>query len=140
MGGEYHHVGSLFGFEAGLEALLSPTHLMLAAGALLILSGPARAAWSRPHAKDTEATAGTWPAVLSLLLVFSILTFFTDCVNALVNPFLIVDNPVPVTKYPAVQSAVAVAFQYHRETQGLAGACSSPRSSPASCCSPSSAE
>jgi len=110
---------TLFGFEAGLEALLSPTHLLLAASAILILSGPWRAAVNRPRAAARTATP--WSAVLSLLMLLSILTFFTDYANALVNPFLIVDNPVPVEKYPVVQSPIASAFQYHREAQGLAG-------------------
>jgi hypothetical protein len=34
-----------FGIEVSIDALLSPTHLMLLVGALLILSGPLRAAW-----------------------------------------------------------------------------------------------
>ena len=59
--------------------------------------------------------------MLALLLAFSILTFFTDYANTLVNPYLIIDNPVPVEKYPVVQGPVASAFQYHREAQGLTG-------------------
>jgi hypothetical protein len=34
-----------FGIEVSIDALLSPTHLLLLVGALLILSGPLRAAW-----------------------------------------------------------------------------------------------
>jgi hypothetical protein len=36
---------TLFGIEVSIDALLSPTHLMLLVGAMLILSGPLRAAW-----------------------------------------------------------------------------------------------
>ena len=36
----------IFGIEVSIDALLSPTHLMLLVGALLILSGPLRAAWT----------------------------------------------------------------------------------------------
>jgi hypothetical protein len=39
---------TLLGVEADLEALLSPTHLILAIGGVLIGSGPLRAAWRRP--------------------------------------------------------------------------------------------
>ena len=35
----------VFGIEVSIDALLSPTHLLLLIGALLILSGPLRAAW-----------------------------------------------------------------------------------------------
>ena len=35
----------VFGIEVSIDALLSPTHLMLLVGALLILSGPLRSAW-----------------------------------------------------------------------------------------------
>jgi hypothetical protein len=35
---------TLFGFEADEEALLSPAHLLLATGAILLTSGPLRAA------------------------------------------------------------------------------------------------
>ena len=38
----------LFGIEANVEALLSPTHLTLFLGGLLFLTGPVRAAWRRP--------------------------------------------------------------------------------------------
>ena len=37
----------LLGIEVDVEALLSPTHLLLALGGTLILSGPLRAAWRR---------------------------------------------------------------------------------------------
>lgn len=40
---------TLFGIEAGVEALLSPTHLALALGLGLIASGPIRAAWRQPR-------------------------------------------------------------------------------------------
>jgi hypothetical protein len=36
---------TIFGIEVSIDALLSPTHLMLLVGAVLILSGPLRAAW-----------------------------------------------------------------------------------------------
>ncbi len=48
--------------------------------------------------------------------MLSLLTFFTDYVNSLVNPYLLVENPVP-----AVQGPIAGAFQFEREAQGLAG-------------------
>ena len=65
----------LFGIEAGTQALLSPTHLGLALGMGLIVSGPLRAAWRRPEPVLGWAAQG--PMVLALLLTLSILTLFT---------------------------------------------------------------
>jgi len=45
LGGGLRH--GLLGVEVGLEALLSPTHLLLALGAVLMVAGPFRAAWRR---------------------------------------------------------------------------------------------
>ncbi len=53
---------SLWGFEEGFNALLSPTHLLIGAGMLLIVTGPIRSVLSR---KPTQAT---WLAQLPLLL------------------------------------------------------------------------
>ena len=69
-----------FGIEVGLEALLSPTHLLLAAGATLVASGPFRAAWLRPRGRSGAVPL---PALLSLGLTVSVLVFFT----AYANPF-----------------------------------------------------
>ena len=45
----------LFGIEMNVDALLSPTHLMLALGVVLMVTGPLRAAWLR---FPTENVAG----------------------------------------------------------------------------------
>jgi len=66
----------LLGIEVNVEALLSPTHLLLAVGGALIITGPLRAAWARGE-------GSTWPALVSLALLLSILTFFTAYANPL---------------------------------------------------------
>ena len=62
-----------FGFEAGVEALISPAHLYLALTGLLILTGPIRAFWNRQ-------TDGSWgslvPVILCFTCVTSVFTFF----------------------------------------------------------------
>src|SRR5215467_6911843 len=77
----------LFGIERSVEALLSPTHLGLALGGGLVATGPLRAAW---HRRD-GAEAGSWghlgPAILSLTLTLSLLTFFTEYASPFVNPW-----------------------------------------------------
>lgn len=63
-----------FGFEENLEQLLSPSHLALASGAFLFMTGPVRAAWRR---KNAAGWANLFPAILALTLILSLFTFFT---------------------------------------------------------------
>ncbi len=74
---------TLFGIEASIDALLSPTHLVLATGASLIATGPLRAAWRRSSSQAPGATglAALLPAVISLTTFYSVLTFFTEYVS-----------------------------------------------------------
>ena len=73
---------TLFGIEAGVEALVSPTHLALALGLGLIASGPVRAAWRRPRPVSGWAAQG--PMLLALTSTLSVLTFFTEYAHPLV--------------------------------------------------------
>ena len=66
---------SVFGVETSLDALLSPTHLFLLAGILLILTSPIRSSWHRPTARATP-WAQILPALLSTTLVVAVLQFF----------------------------------------------------------------
>ena len=76
---------TLFGFEVGIEPLLSPTHLLLAFSAVLIMSGPLRAAMRRDTPLETQDWATLLPAILSLTAVFSVFTFFTSFANPFVQ-------------------------------------------------------
>ncbi len=67
---------TLFGIETDIAALLSPTHLLLAAGLLLIIGGPFRATWYRPEKKIS--LLAFLPALLSLTFILSLLNFFTE--------------------------------------------------------------
>jgi hypothetical protein len=67
---------TLFGIERSIEALLSPTHLMLITGMILIASGPLRAAWRRPA--DRLSWARGLPALLAMLYILATLTFITQ--------------------------------------------------------------
>jgi hypothetical protein len=66
---------TFFGIEKGIDALLSPTHVMLFAGTLLIVSAPFRNAMSRPGGH------GSWPtlasAIISLTLTLSVIGFLS---------------------------------------------------------------
>ncbi|MBZ0280770.1 MAG: hypothetical protein K8L97_08505 [Anaerolineae bacterium] len=65
-----------FGFEVGLEALVSPSHLALAVGGMLMISGPLRATLHRTSQQAVKGWHELLPAVLSLLGILSVLTFF----------------------------------------------------------------
>ncbi len=93
---------TLFGIEVNVEALLSPTHLILAFGGALMLTGPLRAAWQR---HDTTAPLSV---VVSLLLLFCLLTFFTDYLYPFANT------------WEAGTQRPVLSFIYPRQAAGLA--------------------
>lgn len=76
---------TLFGIEKSTEALLSPTHLMLALGAVLMVSGPFRAAWQRPPTDPASDRRNLFPMLFSLAYVLAIFTFFTQFANPIAN-------------------------------------------------------
>jgi hypothetical protein len=78
---------TVFGIEQNTEALFSPTHLLLATGAVLFLAGPLRAAWTRPN---TQGWRELGPAVSSLLMLFSLFTFFMQYSNLFGSPGVLV--------------------------------------------------
>ncbi len=82
----------LFGFEVGIEPLLSPTHLVLAFSGLLIMSGPFRAAWRRADPISTNNWATLFPAIISLTAILSLLTFFTSFAHPFVQTGLVTDT------------------------------------------------
>jgi hypothetical protein len=79
----------IFGIEANVEALLSPTHLVLALGGTLIMSGPFRAAWRRPSGRNdhTQGWRALLPALLSLTFLLSLWSFMTQFAHPLVDPW-----------------------------------------------------
>jgi len=64
----------LFGVEVGLEALLSPSHLVLFCGALLLITSPLRAAWSDGHS-HAPTLQQLVPALLSMTLATASVAF-----------------------------------------------------------------
>lgn len=70
---------TVFGIEEGVEALLSPTHLVLALSVVFFFTGPILAAWRR-----TTPTTGRarWKTILPTLiaqgLLLSLFAFFTQ--------------------------------------------------------------
>jgi hypothetical protein len=70
---------SIFGFEKDVEALVSPSHLILAVGGVMMMSGPLRAAWRK---SDSQENKMPWRALLSLFFVLGVFTFFTQFSHA----------------------------------------------------------
>jgi hypothetical protein len=77
---------TLFGIEQNVEALYSPTHLLLALGLTLAVSGPLRAAYYR-SGHEVRRLIDQLPLILSLTLTLSVLTFFIMHVHPLSNVF-----------------------------------------------------
>lgn len=67
-----------FGIEESVDALLSPTHLLLATGGILILGGPARAALA--------GAAPPFAGAVSLALALAVLAGFTQFASPAVHP------------------------------------------------------
>ncbi len=68
----------VFGIEADIDALLSPTHLLLAIGLLLMVTGPLRAWLARTSASAKETLVSQLPMLFSLAFTLSLLTFMTQ--------------------------------------------------------------
>ncbi len=65
----------LFGIEVDLEALLSPSHLVLFIGGLLVTTSPLRAAWSEPG-EDAPTFRSLLPALVSTVVATASVAFF----------------------------------------------------------------
>jgi hypothetical protein len=64
-----------FGIEQDIDALLSPTHLGLFAGALLAVTAPLRSAWAQPASDERVGLGRLLPAVLSATLAGVLVAF-----------------------------------------------------------------
>ncbi len=71
---------TLFGIEANVEALLSPTHLGLATGMILVVASPLRAAWAVPG-RTLPSNLWGWTAVLGVALVLAGIQFMLQFAN-----------------------------------------------------------
>jgi len=83
---------TLFGFEADMEALLSPAHLVLATGGFLLITGPIRANQERMRASTHRNWGGQLPVILTVLFGLSIFTFFTQFSNLYAHPSTVIEG------------------------------------------------
>ncbi|HLE96937.1 MAG TPA: hypothetical protein VI997_06150 [Candidatus Thermoplasmatota archaeon] len=82
-----------FGVEVSVEALVSPTHLLLATGMVLIVSSPLAAALHRRAPRESWTSIA--PALLCAALVLGLLTFFTQLAHPGARPWPHVGNRPP---------------------------------------------
>jgi hypothetical protein len=75
---------TLYGVEQGLARLVSPFHLVLFAGASLLVSSALRAAWSGPSSARVQGLRAFWPPALSTTLVVAMTAFFFQYVSPVV--------------------------------------------------------
>lgn len=82
----------LFGIEVGIEALVSPTHLVLLVGAALLLSSPIRSSWA------IRSTGGShsWAVVLGVASVAALAAFFLSYLSVFTEP----QSTLPLTQVP----------------------------------------
>lgn len=73
-----------FGIEIGVEALLSPTHLVLLIAGLLLLSAPIRTAWASP-AVQVDRLGPFLPVILDLALLAAVSAFFLAYLSPFIN-------------------------------------------------------
>lgn len=88
---------TIFGIEADTEALLSPTHLLLLTSALLIVTGPMRAAWLTFDPRTARGWRTLGPALLGATAALTLLGQFTQFASPMVSPLAAKDP----TKLPA---------------------------------------
>ena len=75
---------TLFGIEVSIDALLSPTHLLLFLGAELLVLSPLVACWRAPTSRRAPGQ-GVWLAVLSMTAALSFASFMHMYAWALVD-------------------------------------------------------
>lgn len=90
---------TLFGFEENVEALLSPSHLSLALGGILITGGLWRELNDTTSPSAQAKTADRALGTLSLFVVMMIFTFFGQFANAFSHPDVYVDLPTMADTY-----------------------------------------
>ena len=77
---------TVFGIEQGIEALYSPTHLLLFVGATLILSTPLRVGWADGSLPAAPGYRRLLPVVLSATALTALVSFMFMYWSAFVSP------------------------------------------------------
>jgi hypothetical protein len=76
---------TIFGVETGVAALLSPSHLLLLSGGLLMVTSPVRSAWSSPALPAHTPALALLPALWATALTTAVVLFFFQYLSAFVT-------------------------------------------------------
>jgi hypothetical protein len=76
---------TLFGVEVSVAALLSPSHLVLLSGGLLMVTSPVRSAWSSPDLPARTPALALLPALWATALATAVVLFFFQYLSAFVT-------------------------------------------------------
>jgi Tol biopolymer transport system component len=90
----------LFGIEVSVQALLSPTHLMLALGTVLIVTGALRSAWLRLPEYKNYGWGQLMPAVICIALLVSLFAFLTQYAHPQVSTYSSSEAPSTAPDLP----------------------------------------
>jgi hypothetical protein len=108
------------GIEVGVEALLSPPHLLLAVAGTLVFAGPLRAARRMLPGREGHAAGRLWPAIISVGFVLALLGFFTQYAAPVRQVYPTVDAPVTTGGTDLLHAAGVTGYLLHAAL--LAGA------------------
>jgi hypothetical protein len=82
----------VFGIEVNIDALLSPTHLILLTGGLLMAAGPVISTFAREGANQRPLWSSTGTIVATVAFIVSLLQFFLMYVSPYDNGIFTVDT------------------------------------------------
>lgn len=103
VGDMFWHI--IFGIEIGVEALLSPTHLILAVGGILLITGPLRSGLLRND--SSPSPLAHLPLVISATLLYMIIMFFTIYANPYASTWISTYDR-PTSGYVYITQAIGI--------------------------------
>ncbi len=102
---------ALFGIEVGVEALLSPTHILLAIGGAMVVSAPLHAIWYRDRKIQVIHKI---PVLLSFSYLLMTLGFMLQFLHPFNFPWMaqsfVTNNPISINYGGALGVASIIAF------------------------------
>jgi hypothetical protein len=105
---------SLWGFEEGFNALLSPTHLLIGAGMFLIIAGPVRSAIERAH--PPRSLVAQLPMLLALASMMELIHWGTQFV--FLSEAEHMNAPLDASRFPH-DTLTLLTLLYYKEGIGL---------------------
>jgi hypothetical protein len=105
---------SIWGFEQGFDALVSPTHLLIGAGMFLVIAGPIATALKREHQPST--LLGQLPMLLAAASMMELVHWGTQFI--FLSEAESMNAPLMPTAFPH-DTLTLLTLQYYKEGVGL---------------------